>query len=76
MTFSPSAQHITQCSPSSPRATGYLLPSQKSQESFLSSSTDIGPFLSALGAQEPPLSTPGFQGHSLSSQKPKELTRD
>jgi hypothetical protein len=75
MGFSLIAQLCSQRSPAFTRDTGSFLPSQKSQESFCPSPSNVGHCPPVLGAQEHLVPTPVILEALPSFQKPKELSR-
>lgn len=75
MRVSPSSPHAAQTSSSSPRHIGHFLASQKSQEFFCTSPSDLGHCSPILDAEKYLVPAPGVLGALLSSQKQKELFR-
>jgi hypothetical protein len=73
--FSPTVHHFAQRSPAFPRDTGTFLPSQKSQETFYPTPSDIGHYPPVLGIQEHLVPIPVVLEPLSSFQKPKELFR-
>uniref|UniRef100_A0A9L6KDT8 Uncharacterized protein n=4 Tax=Mus musculus TaxID=10090 RepID=A0A9L6KDT8_MOUSE len=73
--FSPTVHHFAQRSPAFPSDSGTFLPSQKSQETFYPTPSDIGHCQPVLGVQEHLVPTPVVLVPISSFQKPKELSR-